>query len=445
MSHPSRPIYNVLVFPCASGIGQEVWDALRDHKDVNLIGMNGSGVNVGQALFSKYIGEAPPMADTDRFLAFARRIITEHAIDAIFPTYDDAQLFLKMHELALAPAKVITSSFSTTRICRSKSDTYRTLQSIGTVRVPQLFDYAILPPAAKDYPVFIKPDRGEGSRACFKIENPEQLAATLTDEHIICEYFPGDEFTVDCFSDAAGQLRFCGGRQRKLTRAGISIITETHWRPEFEAMARSISNSIPMVGAWFFQCKLTADGELGLLEVAPRIAGAMALYRHMGVNFTLLSLYVHLDKPIELKCFSAPLTLVKAYSNHFLLSQPARIFMEQFSHLYVDLDDTLLINNEVNPRVIALLYSWRNAGKVASLVTRHAHNVEHTLRTHRIDPGLFSSIIHLPADKKCSKYEALTKPAILLDDSFAERVACQDGVFAVDVDAVPLLMSLSKK
>lgn len=52
---PRQPTkYNVLVFPCASGIAQEVFFALRDKKEFELHGLNRAGANVGRSLFDNY-------------------------------------------------------------------------------------------------------------------------------------------------------------------------------------------------------------------------------------------------------------------------------------------------------------------------------------------------------------------------------------------------------
>jgi len=42
---------------------------------------------------------------------------------------------------------------------------------------------------------------------------------------------------------------------------------------------------------WFFQVKENKEGELALLEVAPRVAGTMSMSRMLGVNLPLLSLF----------------------------------------------------------------------------------------------------------------------------------------------------------
>ena len=45
--------------------------------------------------------------------------------------------------------------------------------------------------------------------------------------------------------------------------------------------------------------KRASDGELVLLEIAPRVSGSMGLYRNLGVNFALLGAYDRDEKDEE--------------------------------------------------------------------------------------------------------------------------------------------------
>lgn len=57
------------------------------------------------------------------------------------------------------------------------------------------------------------------------------------------------------------------------------MASETIELPGIMEMAQTISERLKLKGAWFFQVKLATNGILILLEVAPRIAGTMAVNR----------------------------------------------------------------------------------------------------------------------------------------------------------------------
>lgn len=451
-------VTHALVFPCASGVGQEVFYALKHHKDVVLWGAN-SGEhdrNPGGFLWrDRYLGNAPPMSDVAACLAWLRGIVARHSINAIYPAYDDAQVWLKAHESELGGALVITSSLESAVLCRSKSATYAALA--GVIRCPAVFKGATndgmptVPDAA--FPVFIKPDRGEGSKGCHTAHSRSDLEALWTADSVVTELLPGEEFTVDCLTGADRKLLFAGPRRRSMTRAGISILTECVADPgEFGAMAQAINAAVPFVGAWFFQVKRALDSELALLEVAPRISGAMAAHRALGVNFPALSLYIHMGKPVTvLQPSLAGVSCCKVYANHFMV--PAFEGGLSLAALYVDMDDTLLApltksagcenkppaTLDANPDVMSILYQARAVGLPVHLITRHAGDVRKTLALASVCETLFTSICHL--SKGESKGACIReRPAALLDDSFRERAdAGAAGVHEFDVDALDLL------
>jgi len=263
----------------------------------------------------------------------------------------------------------------------------------------------------------------------------------MTPDHILLEYLPGEEYTVDCFTDISGQLLFVGPRIRKMTRAGISILTESckDVENEFYTMATVINSTIKFVGAWFFQVKRSTTRQLTLLEIAPRIAGAMCLYRAQGVNFPLLSVYTHMGKPTKIiqPRFNSVVGC-KLYTNHFHIPT---FITTPLAALYIDLDDTLIVKSGtiVNVDIVSLLYEAKGANIPVHLITRHRGIVEESLERLYIHKGLFNSIIHI-TDVSSKLDSIVEKPAIFMDDSFSERRAVDsDGIYVVDVDSYELV------
>jgi hypothetical protein len=284
------------------------------------------------------------------------------------------------------------------------------------------------------YPVLVKPDRGQGSFGITKVADLTELAAALASVKtpIICEYLPGEEFTVDCFSDRERGLLFAGARARRRTRNGISVNTVTIDLPEAKDMARVISDTLAMRGAWFFQIKRTADGVFALLEVAPRIAGSMAAHRVLGVNFPLLSIFEHERLPLTITADPGPVELDRALANRYRHSI-------RFSVLYVDFDDTLIQRGKVDTEVVKLIYQCINRGVQVKLLTRHAQDISQSLAKYHLY-GLFDTVIHLRKGEP--KSAEVTEPdAILVDDSFAERmeVATRRGIRTFDGSMIEVL------
>ena len=397
----------VLVFPAGTEIGLEIFHALKHCKEVDLFGAGQDISNHARFVFAEY--HILPSIYEPGWVDALRGLCQSLCIDYIFPAYDDVIVALS-REASRIPAKIISSPSSACEITRSKSDTYRALS--GIIRVPRMFASS---KTVGIYPVLVKPDRGQGSFGIIKADNEEELikAIQAIRDPIICEYLPGEEYTVDCFSDREKGLLFAGARRRRRIRNGISVNTLTETLPEAKEMAGLIGRKLGLRGAWFFQLKRSQDGQLTLLEVAPRIAGAMAVHRVSGINFPLLSIFEDERLPLTVRPIDGAIELDRALGNRYRHSI-------NFSTLYIDLDDTLLVNGRVNLLAMKLLFQCINNGKKIVLLSRHLSDLDQTLASHRLS-GLFDEIIHLrEGEKKSSNIKP--SDAIFVDDSFAERM-----------------------
>lgn len=397
---------NVLVFPAGTEIGLEINNALKHCKEVALFGAGQDISNHAKFAFPEY--HVLPSIHEVGWLSSLIDLVQALKIDYIFPAYDDVIVALSQAADKI-PAVVISSPIRSCEITRSKSATYHALA--GLVRIPHLYK---LTDEIFNYPLLVKPDRGQGSQGVRIVRTEVELhhAMRVVSEPIICEYLPGEEFTVDCFSDRVRGLLFAGARSRRRIRNGISVNTETAQLPEAQAIAEIIGRTLNLCGAWFFQLKRASDGELALLEVAPRIAGAMAAHRVTGVNFPLLSIFEHERLDITLLLNQGEVELDRALSNRYR-------FQVAFKTVYIDLDDTLILNGRVNLQVIKFIFQCINQGKVVKLITRHQHDLGNTLRKHRL-MNLFDEVIHFTEGEPKSSL-ITEQDAIFIDDSFAER------------------------
>jgi carbamoyl-phosphate synthase large subunit len=398
---------SVLVFPGGSEIGLEINRALRDCKEVQLFSAGTDAPNHAPYVFERHF-TIPSIHQPDWIRAL-NRIVEACGIDYIYPAYDDVLLALARSASSIG-ARIVTSPLRTCEITRSKLQTYRHLA--GKIPVPRVFDS---PQDVDRFPIFVKPERGQGTERCHAVDSAPALVEALT-RHLdlmILEYLPGEEFTVDCFSDRERGLLFCAGRERIRTRSGISTTSRSADNPAFAEFARRIAGELEFHGAWFFQVKRDDAGEFKLLEVAPRIAGTMALSRVLGVNFPLLSLYEQERIPVTIRPHALDVTIDRALTNRYRHGL-------KYSAVYVDLDDTLVLRGRVNTDLVRFLYQCVNRGVRLVLVTRHRQDVGETLRRHRL-AGLFDEVIHITeADR--SKAEFIREAdAIFIDDSFRER------------------------
>lgn len=399
----------ILVFPCGSEIGLELYRSLKFSTHVELWG--GSSVeDHGRAVYKNYISDLPSV-DSKEFIKEINEIARQYNFDYIFPAHDSVVLALARAQAANElRCKVITSPLNTCEIARSKRKTYTALGDI--IRVP--FEFTDHNPPTS-FPVFLKPDVGQGSKGTRVIESKEEMSSEelSSSKYIIAEYLPGEEYTVDCFTNSLGVLMYAQARTRSRTANGISVYSKSIDDVEFHDIALSINKTLTFKGAWFFQVKRNADEMLVLLEIATRIAGTSGLSRALGVNLPLMSIFdaEGIDTRVSKNAYRV--SIDRALYNSYSISI-------DYKHVYMDFDDLVVIDNKVNLKAIEFIYQCRNNSIPVTLLTKHADDINITLSNKKIDPGLFDSIEVIASNDKKYKYIS-NHHSIFIDDSFAER------------------------
>jgi len=409
--------YNILLFPSGSQVAHEIYNALKYEKYVECIGADQGNNNWSAYTLEKYIDDVPIYTNetVDEFICKIKEIVLQYNITCIIPCFDKFITILKKLENELK-CKIIAPDVEICNICEYKSKTYNLLES--EIIVPKIYNLNNL-----NYPLFIKPDNGYGSRNSHKITNNIELNYFLKEynelkNHLICEYLPGDEFTVDCLSNKQ-TLLVCNPRKRVRTIQGISVNTENIIDENIIVKCKEIGNKIfkklGIIGCWFFQLKFNSKNELCLLEIAPRIAGAMCLTRNLGVNLPLLSIYIHLGIDINETLYKSEyISVYKIFKNVFL---PKKIY----DSLYIDLDDTIIIKNKVNIDIISFLYKCKNDNKTIILLTRN-NNPTEVLKKYFISESIFDKIFIVKKEEQKSSFINNNNKSLFIDDSYSERV-----------------------
>lgn len=400
---------NILVFPCGSEIGLDIYSSVCYSTYFHLIG--GSSVDDhGKFVYDDYIADIP-YVNTPGFIPTIARIVKDRQIDAIYPAMDIAITILKEHESELG-CRVVASPVDTTQVCLSKKETYKRLT--GYVNIPRVYDSKRIP--EKAFPVFAKPIVGYGAKGTKKLNNQEEVESFIKGKNdlLILDYLPGEEYTVDCFTNKEGRLLYSAARKRNRVKDGISVNTFfAEDQREFEAIASSINSRIKFRGAWFYQVKRDKNGDLCLLEIASRLGGSSLLSRAIGVNFALLSLFDIFDYDVKVFKNDYYVELDRALENKYKTSLV-------FDSVYCDYDDCLILNKtKVNTLLVSFLYQCINDGKKIYLLSKHDGDLAKELIEFRLD-HLFDQVIHIEKEANKADY-IMSSRAIFIDDSNAER------------------------
>lgn len=430
MTHMSKK--NILVFPCGSEIALDIHSSVKYSTYFNLIGAS-SVDDHGEFVYEDYIGNLPYVTDP-AFISALKRIVEERRIDAIYPAMDAVITVTKNHEQELG-CKVIAPPAETTTICLSKKLTYDALQDF--ILVPKVYDLSEL--RESDYPVFVKPVVGYSAKGTKRIDSPDQLSAFLEgkDNMLVLEYLPGDEFTVDCFTDRNGKLLYCGARKRNRVSNGISVNSFfVDDQTEFKEIAERLNSRINFRGAWFYQVKRNKEGALSLLEIAARLGGSSLLSRAIGVNLALLTLFDAFDFDVSVFTNDYEIALDRALESRY------RVNLD-FDTVYCDYDDCIILDRaRVNTELVGFLYKCVNENKRLFLLSKHVGTeLGEELRHFRLD-HLFDEVINI--EPTADKVDYIDSPkAIFIDDSYSERmnVRLKLGIPVFSPDMIDVLMS----
>ncbi len=423
---------NILVFPASTEIANEVIASLKNNKNYTLL--LASSEKVGLCNFRNMPVFSLPFVTANHFYDELQKLIKEQNIDFIIPAHDDVAYKLSALENSLEKAKVIGQSFFVNNIVRYKDKTYEYFKDL--LPIADIFEQI---PSDEDFPVFVKPKKGQGSFNSVRLNNIDEFNSFFMvnekDEYIVMECLTGDEFSIDCFSDN-GKLLYAGARSREKATKGISVLStlveDKSLISDFENYAKIISEKLNLNGLWFFQMKFSHKNELKLLEIGPRVSGTMMLNRVKGINFIELSLYQKEGFDVEVitndMSVSLARSLVPIYKHNV-----------EYDNLYIDFDDTLFLDEEkINTDVVKLIFEAKNDHKNVYLLTKNIkNNLATTLNKFGIS-SIFDEIIHI--DPKDNKINYMKECSVLIDDSFAERKnAIKAGHYAFSNDNLQVL------
>lgn len=404
---------NVFVFPACNEPGLEIIQALRKSNKITLFGgSSGKGQYDPARLFLEHYVDCPHYLAPD-FRKRFERILSDRGIDVVFPAWDP--MVAVCSEMRVAGVSFVTPRAEVAHLFLSKRATYDRLR--GVVPVPRLYT-----PENIRFPLFVKPDRGSGSRGSYVVGSRAELSAVIGDDALLCEYLPGDEYTVDCLSDLAGALLFANVRVRASIGRGVALGTRPVDEPAIMRQVEAVSATLRIEGPWFAQFKKNEAGEPVLLEVNARVGGSMTLTRLAGVNIPLIATFLYSGHDIRIPRLRDDIVLNRCLRN---LCECA-----PFDWVIWDLDDTLLRKDgKPDPDVVGCLYDLHNRGKSQLLLTRNP-GAQELLRRHQV-PDFFTDVCI--SEEKAEALAGLAAlhgivmdRCVMVNDSYSERFLIED-------------------
>jgi carbamoyl-phosphate synthase large subunit len=118
-------------------------------------------------------------------------------------------------------------------------------------------------------------------------------------EIVLCEYLPGEEYSVDMLVNH-GRVLALLIRIREKVISGISVRGTFVTDPEIEHQCLSIASNFQLHGPIGMQFKRASQGYPKILEINPRLQGAVSTARFAGINFPLLAIKLAMGEKMEI-------------------------------------------------------------------------------------------------------------------------------------------------
>lgn len=227
-----------------------------------------------------------PLVRDTNYLDDLCGVILENEVDLVIPTIDPELPILSRNREYIRErtgAHVMVADPWVVDIARDKLLTHFHLTGNGML-TPEVFDdLAVL--SDDDFPVVVKPRNGSASIGVHVASTPEELSFYVerSEAPIIQKLVTGDEYSVDCFSDMAGNPVTIVPRLRMATRGGEIAkgrVVRDRWIID---AVKSLLSSLPMRGPSTVQCFKTERG-IEFIEVNPRFGGGAPMSIRAGAD-----------------------------------------------------------------------------------------------------------------------------------------------------------------
>lgn len=419
--------YNVLVFPAGAENRMDIYDSLRQHPNFEVYGAS-SKIDHAFYIYPKdryYVGNLNIAEES--FIESFNSLLSYFQIDFVIPTHDVIAAYL-MKEEKFINARILCSPYETAKIAENKRLTADLLKSSAIY--PKVYEGIN---DVDEFPVFLKPYIGAGSRGIHLVHDKETLSEIIAKEKdlLISEYLPGKEYTVGCFTDRKGNLLFVGPSTRERIISGRSFHSDrAPMDGGFRKIAEELNNILEFRGSWFFQVKEDKNGELKLLEFSVRQIGEMALYRQLGVNFAAMSIADALDQDVEVIFNDFELQVDLSYRNNYFLDL-------KYGEAYIALEDTLITKEKLNMELLLFIYQCIENKVSTTLLINGRGTYDDMLKEYPLSDKLFTRVIDLKEHKEIKSCIEDTN-AIFISSNIKDRLSIKEsrGIPVFDLDAV---------
>lgn len=273
-------------------------------------------------------GYLVPERASPSFLEKLMKILREEKCPIIYPlsTFDQEYFAARRRFFEGNGVRVVVSDLRSVSTANDKLKLYNLCRDVG-IRVaayvplhePSSLNIALQELGYPELPVVFKLSRSTAARGLAVIRkegsifesihrsngpphmSAEELSHTLThmgwSSGILCEYLPGDEYSVDVLS-WKGETLVSVVRKRYATTGGLALHAEVVDDPDVRRLAEAVVRELNLSYTSNVQVRRNRQDVPCLMEVNPRIPGTIGLTVEAGVNMPAVALELALGREV---------------------------------------------------------------------------------------------------------------------------------------------------
>ncbi len=215
-----------------------------------------------------------PLVTDSRYFDIVEQIITKNSIDVYLPLIDEEiEPIIRRFSNQLI---VIAPNMDFVKLCLNKYNLMIKLEqmNLSTIKTFRADNYK----DNLEYPIFLKPISGRGSRGIFKINNKEQYNAyfKLYDQYsaadiLVQENIDGQEYTIGVLANNLGDLMVVNSK-KVLSKKGITQMAITEVNELITSTVKRIILELKPTGPFNVQLYITPENEVKIFEINPRFS-----------------------------------------------------------------------------------------------------------------------------------------------------------------------------
>ena len=233
-----------------------------------------------------------PRLEEEGYVPALRALVDEHDVSLVVPLTDLDQVTLAQARDEVGALVLLPDAEIVERLA-DKYLAHVLFEELGIASPPTWLPNGV--PDDASFPLLVKARRGFGSRHIYRAEDRAQLGFFLgytPVDSIVQACLPGEEFSIDVFSDLDGRCLNAIPRTMIESKGGESIKGRTIKDWELIEVGRSVAETLRLVGPANIQCFREPDGTHPITDINPRFGGAFPLPTAAGSRYPELAIAI---------------------------------------------------------------------------------------------------------------------------------------------------------